>query len=239
MSKLKNLIKRAAAGLGYQISRIPEPKPPQKPNPIHLWRDEAEFAGRMARVAGHTLVDEVRCFIIYQHALQARSLEGDAAEVGVYRGGTARLLAETLMEAPKTLHLFDTFTGMPPTDPEKDLHREGDFRDTSLESVREYLSDCPNVRFYKGLFPETGEAVAKERFCLVHVDVDIYRSVMDCCRFFHPRLVAGGVMIFDDYGFLSCPGAKTAVDEFFSDKPERPCYLPTGQCVVTRLASTP
>lgn len=42
-------------------------------------------------------------------------------------------------------------------------------------------------------------------------------------------------MIFDDYGFASCPGARMAVDEFFRDKPDRPCYLPTGQCVVSRV----
>ncbi len=42
-------------------------------------------------------------------------------------------------------------------------------------------------------------------------------------------------MVFDDYGFESCPGAKQAVDEFFADKNERPWYLPTGQCVVITL----
>lgn len=41
-------------------------------------------------------------------------------------------------------------------------------------------------------------------------------------------------MVFDDYGFLSCPGAKLAVDQFFSDKPEYPCHLPTGQCFVIK-----
>jgi len=42
-------------------------------------------------------------------------------------------------------------------------------------------------------------------------------------------------MVFDDYGFESCPGAKAAVDEFFSGKIERPWYLPSGQCAVVKL----
>ena len=42
-------------------------------------------------------------------------------------------------------------------------------------------------------------------------------------------------MIFDDYGFLTCPGAKQAVDTFFSDRPEAPIYLPTGQCIVVKI----
>jgi len=47
--------------------------------------------------------------------------------------------------------------------------------------------------------------------------------------------VTGGCMIFDDYGFPSCPGARRAVDEAFADKPEIPLCLPTGQCMVVKL----
>jgi O-methyltransferase len=66
------------------------------------------------------------------------------------------------------------------------------------------------------------------------VDVDIYRSVLDCCRFFYPRLVTGGAIVFDDYGRNSCPGAKAAVDEFFADTPEQPVYVATGQAFVVK-----
>ena len=44
----------------------------------------------------------------------------------------------------------------------------------------------------------------------------------------------GGILLFDDYGDHSCPGAKIAVDQFFDDKSEYPIYLPTGQCVVLK-----
>ena len=39
-------------------------------------------------------------------------------------------------------------------------------------------------------------------------------------------------MLFDDYGFESCPGAKQAVDEFFRDKAEKPLVLPTAQAII-------
>ena len=42
-------------------------------------------------------------------------------------------------------------------------------------------------------------------------------------------------MLLDNYGSLSCPGAKTAVDEFFADKPEHVIYLPTAQAFVIKL----
>ena len=73
------------------------------------------------------------------------------------------------------------------------------------------------------------------RFCFVHVDIDMARSVLDCCEFFFPRLVPSGVMIFDDYGFLSTKSARDAVDRYFADRVGRPIYLPTGQCIVSAI----
>ncbi|MBI5328273.1 MAG: hypothetical protein HZB80_08300 [Deltaproteobacteria bacterium] len=142
----------------------------------------------MMEISGHTLVDKVRCFMLYQYAKSVSCMSGDVAEIGVYKGGTARLLARTLQPSEKKIHLFDTFSGMPATDNVKDYHRKGDFGDTCMEKVSELLKDCSNVLFYQGLFPDTAKPVAEKSFCLVHVYVDIYRSVIDCCEFFYPRL---------------------------------------------------
>ncbi len=206
-----------------------------RPNPIRLWDDDKHFNELMKKIYNYTLVDKKRCFMIYQFAKQVASLSGDVAEVGVFKGGTARLLAEEVEVQNKTLHLFDTFLGMPPADPCRDIVREGDFKDTSLEDVKAYLSDFEDIYYYQGLFPVSAKPVENLRFSLVHIDVDMYKSVLDCCDFFYPRIEKGGIMIFDDYGQLTCPGAKMAVDEFFSDKVEGPCYLQTGQCIVIRL----
>ncbi len=59
-------------------------------------------------------------------------------------------------------------------------------------------------------------------------------SVLDCCQFFYPWLVSGGMMVFDDPGFADCAGAKIAVDEFFTDKEEFPIHLATGQVLVVK-----
>lgn len=225
---VNKLINRAMGRFGYKVNKIQK-----KPDPIHPWEEENLFNDKMKQVGGFTLVDKTRCFMLYQFARQASNLQGDVAEVGVYRGGTARLLAKTF--DTKNLHLFDTFAGMPPTDANLDAHKEGDFGDSPLQKVKAYLIDCKNIHFHQGIFPATAKPVENLTFCLVHVDADIYKSVRDCCIFFYPRMEKGGLMVFDDYGFLSCPGAKKAVDEFFLDKPEKPCYLPTGQCVVIRL----
>jgi O-methyltransferase len=225
---LEDVVKRIFNVVGLEVRK-------RKRNLLKLSDDVGDFQLLFKKIRAYTLVGQDRCFMLYQLAEYANAKEGEMAEVGVYKGGTSKLISKVAARAAKTIHIFDTFSGMPLTDMTKDRHEEGDFSDTSLDSVKKYLEDCSNVRFYQGSFPDTSAPIVDLPFCFVHIDVDIYKSVMDCCEFFYPRLVKGGIMVFDDYGFLSCPGAKMAVDEFFSDKPEYPCYLPTGQCFVIKL----
>lgn len=201
---------------------------------IQKWDEDPQFQRIWADVRERTLVDKVRCYMLYQFALQCP--DGRVAELGVYKGGTAQILAEVMKTrgSMSCIHLFDTFTGMPDADPKKDLHKKGDFNDVSAEEVRRHLSRFTFVWVFEGLFPATAKPVDHLSFSLVHIDADIYTSVMEGCRFFYPRMVRGGVMVFDDYGFESCPGARQAVDEFFEERPDRPIYLPTGQCVVIK-----
>jgi len=228
---IRAIIRRSFNALGYELKPIPR----GKPSPIHLWDELADFNQLYEMTREHTVVSKQRCFMLYQFAHQVRGLPGEVAEIGVYRGGTARLLSKVFEPTNKPMHLFDTFTGLPNPSPDKDTLKAGDFGDTSLASVQDYLRDCPHLSFYPGFFPDTAGPIEKSRFCFAHIDVDLYRSVLDCCDFFYPRLNVNGMLVFDDYGDLSCPGARQAVEEFFADKPEQPCYLPTGQSFVVKL----
>jgi O-methyltransferase len=198
------------------------------------WQDAAGFAPLWRVARTRTLLDEARAQTLFQLARHASQLDGAMAEIGVYRGGTARLLASVADAASRELHLFDTFVGMPRAD-ERDLHMSGDFWQTSLEEVQRFVGGFRSTVFHQGEFPATAPPVAKQRFSFVHVDVDIARSVEACCEFFYPRLVPGGVLLFDDYGFTSCPGAKLATDAFFADKPEPVMHLTTSQALVLKL----
>lgn len=204
----------------------------QEMAPLPLWEQDLAFTRIMQNIQYTTLVDRTRCYILYQLARQTAEVPGEVTEVGVYKGGTAKLLAQALSQ--KKVHLFDTFSGMPPTNATVDAHHEGDFADTSLPAVQNHLNDCHNGHFYQGLFPATAGPIERTKFSMVHVDADIYESVKACCHFFYPRMERDGIMVFDDYGFPTCPGARKAVDEFFSGKPETPFYLPSGQCIVLR-----
>jgi O-methyltransferase len=194
---------------------------------------------RLVELGKQTLVTQPKQWILLRCLRQVASLSGEVWELGVYQGGTALLLRKAMeewgLDRASRLRLFDTFEGMPPADPGLDLHREGDFADTSLEEVQRVVGRPEFVAYHPGLLPATLEPLASSEIRLAHLDLDIHASILASLGFVYPRLVAGGALVFDDYGVASCPGARRAVDEFFADRPETPIDLPTGQALVFKL----
>jgi hypothetical protein len=167
-------------------------------------------------------------------AQQVQALSGAYAEAGVYDGGSARILCEAKGE--EDLHLFDTFQGMPETDPKADPHfSAGQFADTNRQRVADYLAAFPNVHLHQGFFPDSAADVpADRRFKFVHLDLDIYRSTLDGLRYFYPRLVRKGIIISHDYGNVTAPGVKQAFDEFLAETDEPLLQLWDTQCVLIK-----
>lgn len=147
--------------------------------------------------------------------LAAGTPPGDWAEVGVYRGGSAERMAEKAREQGRRLWLFDTFTGIP-CKAEIDTHKIGDFGDVAEAEVRTRI---PDAVFVVGDCRETLRRMPAVPLAFVHVDCDQYESVRACIVELGPRMVAGGVMWFDDYRCLA--GADLAVDELLGDRLER------------------
>jgi O-methyltransferase len=239
---LKNVIKRAFRSLSGKTRR--DPSGTENIADAELYRPlfspwfSKEFEHYYDRAARRSLVSRDRCYVLYSLGMQAAHVRGDFWECGVYKGGTAALLAALLQDvAPeKRLHLFDTFEGMPETDAQKDLHKQGDFADTSLSAVKAYVGRDEAVVFHPGFIPSTFPDLKEEAIAFAHIDVDIHKSIMDCLEFIWPRLSSGGVIVFDDYGFPTCPGARQAVDTFFAAKHEVPLCLGTGQAIVFKLS---
>ncbi len=205
--------------------------------PIYApWVGHPDFQRLYEGVAPFTEVSPERCYMLVSLARYAAHLEGDFAECGVYKGGTALLLCRVLDKNGKTLHLFDSFRGLPRGDQEKDKwFQEGQYA-VSVDSVNRLLGDFRDtIRIREGWIPETFAGLESLRYAFAHIDVDLYRSALDCCVYFYPRLVPGGVLLFDEYGFPAARGEKDAVDEFFANKPESPIPLVTGQAMVLKL----
>lgn len=204
-------------------------------NPLFQpWLVNAEFKNILNVISDLTVVSKDRLWILYNLAKHSNNIEGSFWECGVYKGGTSILFAEIIQNNNKLLRIFDTFNGMPETDLKYDFHLEGDFSNSSFQSIKKLFNKYKFVNLRKGLMPKTFKGLENEKIAFAHIDVDIYKSVLDCCKYIYPKVVCGGIIVFDDYGFPSCPGARLAVDSFFEDKCELPIILDTGQAIVIK-----
>lgn len=197
--------------------------------------DNSDFMAWVKKCSPHSAIP-MECFwTLHQCAKQALNLEGDFAEMGVDRGGSASFLAN-IVSGSRTLHLFDTFEGMPETDSVRDWHKKGDFSDTSLERVKEVVGWNSNVAYHPGKIPDSFLGLNALRFSFVHLDLDIYRSTLDALEYVYGRMERGGFIVFDDYARPTTQGVKDAVNEFFADKPEYPIqFMGSCQAVIIKL----
>ena len=149
-------------------------------------------------------------------------IQGDVAEVGVYKGGSANLICEAnenrILESKsyREIHLFDTFSGLPEVQ-DKEIFYKGQYIGNSIK-VRKLLAEYINVNIYEGVFPETAEPIKNRVFSFVNLDVDISQSVKDGLEFFYPRMSRGGAILIHDYS--TSQEIKDVVDGFFKEKPE-------------------
>ena len=178
-----------------------------------------------------SLLSAFEAFLVYSLARAQAKRPGAFAEVGVYKGASAKLMCEA--KGDKPLHLFDTFAGLPPaSENDPGVHHENQYA-CSLESVQEYLHGYSNLHFHQGVFPDSTQGVPEATYSFAHFDVDLYDGTRACLEYFYPRMIPGGIMLSHDYGLLS--GVEKAFQEFFADKPEQIIEQPTTQCMVVKL----
>lgn len=170
--------------------------------------------------------------------LSARGVTGDIVECGVWRGGSMMAVARTLRhdgDGGRTLHLFDTFEGMPPPT-EHDVAPTGESAAALLEVADRGVADSiwcvagmdevvrnmnstgydPGlIRYVKGKVEDTIPQAAPERIALLRLDTDWYQSTRHELIHLFPRLVPGGILILDDYGHWE--GAREAVDDYIRE----------------------
>lgn len=178
--------------------------------------------------------------VLLLRTVVTKNIAGDMAELGVYKGQTAKLFHYYLPE--RKLHLFDTFAGF--TDrsvaiekKNTDFHiTESQFADTSLEHVKDFISPKnSNVLYYKGYFPESlPEHLHKQQFAFVHLDADLYEPTLEGLKFFYPRMSTSGIIVVHDYNAWF--GARKAIDDFFADKKELAIPMPdkSGSVIIVK-----
>jgi O-methyltransferase len=166
-----------------------------------------------------TMGDDVRyaTLALAIQRLETEKIDGAFAELGVWAGLTSRFIHHQARH--RQLYLFDTFAGFPAGALEKG--EDDRFRDTSQEQVAKFIGDLDNVVFRPGYFPQTATGLEQERFALVMLDFDLYRSAIDALQFFYPRLVPGGYFFMHDFNSPESDHAiSRAANEFLTSKSE-------------------
>mgnify|MGYP001163383609 CR=1 FL=1 len=195
-----------------------------------------EATGSWSGAAVHWRV-HVACWL----AERASHLEGDLIECGVNRGGTARAIVAYLGDRlkEKQFYLLDTYEGIPESILSKQESRhQAVFKKVYTECLREVMntfSPFPEVVIVKGLVPNTFGMVNSNKFCFVHIDMNNAQSEIAAAEYLWPRLVTGGFMLLDDYGWQINIDQRTAFNQFAQERGLTVLALPTGQGLLMKV----
>jgi len=205
------------------------------------WNCDDEFLNVYRSIQAHTLVDLYRCYELWCLVKQAAKLESGAIlEVGVWRGGTGVLIAKAarLSGLQVPVYLCDTFSGVVKAGKHDTYYKGGEHADAAEDDVRCLIQSLslPHVCLLRGVFPdETASSLDGQSFRFCHIDVDVYQSAHDILNWLWPRLVLGGMVVYDDYGFDSCSGISKHVDEQAGSNDRVVIHNVNGHAIVIKL----
>ncbi|MFP4376429.1 MAG: TylF/MycF/NovP-related O-methyltransferase [Spirochaetales bacterium] len=200
------------------------------------WDVDQEFQEIYAKVTSNTMVDQFRLWTLWFLAKQLPA--GDLLEVGSWKGGSGAVLARAVSVAggANPVVLADTFRGVVKATEHDTYYKGGEHANTSRELVQAFLQELGHgeTMILEGVFPdETAEQIAERQFAMCHIDVDVYQSARDVFEWVWPRMVTGGVVVFDDYGFYGCEGVTKYVLELATTEVVVVPSL-TGQAIIQK-----
>lgn len=221
-------------------SEAAKPKPKAGPQFPADYDDEAKDIIRAVKPYSMTSPERLNAFVLATRHIVKHNIPGAVVECGVWRGGSMQACAKTLLSVGETgreLYLFDTYEGMTPPTAE-DLRRDGrpaqELLDAqgkdrpiwavaSLEDVRAGFEDVPypkeRIHYVRGKVEDTVPEQAPEQISILRLDTDWYASTKHELEHLYSRLVSGGVLLIDDYGYWQ--GSRQAVDEFLEKTGEQ------------------
>jgi O-methyltransferase len=170
------------------------------------------------------------------HALR---IPGEFVECGVWRGYCSAVVADYLDfdQVAKTFYLYDTFEGIPP-EYDSERHDSPLFREEGLyASVVARFARFPNIRIVRGVVPQSFAEALPERVAFLHLDMNSSKSEIAALEVLFDRISAGGVIVFDDYGWLGYQAQQRAEDSFVNARGHRILELPSGQGLLIKQAS--
>jgi hypothetical protein len=232
--RFRQWMRGAIRATGYDVvKRSPRKPGPQFPPDLDE-RDIALFS--MVQPYTMTAVECVHALAEAVRYIVRHDIPGSFVECGVWKGGSMMVVARTLLDhgvGDRELFLFDTFDGMPaPSDSDINLRGDraadmlaaADKRDTiwaishldeTMRNARSVGYPPERIHFIEGRVEETLPGKAPEAIALLRLDMDWHEPTRHALEHLFPRLVRGGVLIVDDYGYWR--GARKATDEYLQE----------------------
>jgi O-methyltransferase len=181
-----------------------------------------------------------RVYVVCWFANQVKDLPGDFVECGVNTGAYAKAIIEYtgFNQLGKTFHLLDTFDGLVPdlvSEAEKQagLDKYLDQYKNVYEGVlKTFKNDKVNI--IKGTVPGTLSQCDTNKIAYLSIDMNNVAPEIAAAEYFYDKVVPGGVIILDDYGFPQHINQKIAFDEFARQKGTTILSLPTGQGIILK-----
>src|SRR3989338_575597 len=205
------------------------------------WLSDKEFNEIYKKIEENTLVDKYRCYELWQLVAETVHLYGALIEIGVWRGGSGAIIAKRAeIESIKDpVYLCDTFKGVVKAGERDSMYKGGEHAYTSKKIVEDLIQklNLKNTNVLMGVFPdETSKFITEGKFRFCHIDVDVYESAKDILDWIWSKMVVGGIIVYDDYGFVGCDGIIHFVNEQRKKKDRLVLHNLNGHAIVIKLS---
>ena len=139
----------------------------------------------------------------------------------------------------KKFYLFDTCRGLPHeqmSDWERKLRHDQNERvyPECYELAKKNFAPYPNAVLVRGKIPDTLGSVEIDKVAYLSIDMNLAYPEKCALEFFWPKLVAGAVIVFDDYAWANCYEQKAVHDAFAASQNTKILTLPTGQGLLVK-----
>lgn len=174
-----------------------------------------------------------RAHVAQWAACHSLHLAGDFVECGVNRGYLSASIIEYTnfkSQAPRQFYLFDTYEGFVKEllTPDDTVVKKYVYPDC-YQFVCESFKHLPNVVIVKGPVPDTLKTVPIDKVAYLCIDMNCIQPEIAALEHFWPKLVEGGVVLLDDYGYPGHEAQKRAHDKFAASAGVSILCLPTAQ----------
>ncbi|HWB38626.1 MAG TPA: TylF/MycF/NovP-related O-methyltransferase [Candidatus Saccharimonadales bacterium] len=164
-------------------------------------------------------VNQRQLEVILTELEKCLSLNGAIVEFGCYIGTTSLFIRRLLdlRNDSREFHVYDSFEGLPAKTDQDESVAGDQFQAGELAvSKKQFLNEFrkANMRppiIHKGWFSDLTATDVPGKIAFAFLDGDFYESIRDSLKLALPRMVAGAVIIVDDYGREALPGVTKAV----------------------------